>query len=202
MEKQWISTSGKEDSIVLSDTMLAFGKVLPEVEGKPLDHPIPERSRETIPLHYLNEIHIDFVDGNIQVIYLKKSETSIRCTNKTTLQEFREAILQVIPQAKVLSSGQSLRSLTRKPVAAMIAVLVIYLIVLISDFTSNSSANYSNSGSRENGKAMVLIIKGLASLGIGIYSLIFAALFLFAFYSYQKALKKRNKTVSIIVHPS
>lgn len=196
MTKSWISTNKKNDSVFIYDDLLYHGKLSLSTQPEILDQQEITSELASIPLSYLKRIQINHKTKTTLLEYGKGSDLSIliRWENPTHIGEFKDFMLKYFPGSFILSNEKKAASTTRKPVFAMIAIVIVYIIVLATGIDSGSSFSHSTRISTE---ALTALLQAIASLGPVTITSIFAFLFLIALNAFFRA-GKTNKHLIII----
>lgn len=193
MTKSWISSNKKKDSVFIYDDILYYGRVQFSGLSEILDQQEITSELASMPLSYLKRVQINHKTKTTILEYGKESDLSIliRWENPTHIGEFKDFMLKYFPGAFILSDEKKATSTTRKPVFAMIAIVIVYFIILA---TGTGSVHNS---SRIRTDAMQALFQAIASLGPLTVTIIFALLFLIALNAFFKA-GKTNKHLTII----
>lgn len=196
MTKSWISTNKKKDSVLIYDDLLYYGKLPFSTQPEILDQQEITSELASIPLSYLKRVQINHKTKTTLLEYGKKSDLSIliHWENQTHLQEFKDFMLNHYPGAFILSGEKKAASATRKPVFAMIAIVIVYVVVLATGTESGSSIGHSTRISTE---ALTALLKAIASLGPLTVTILFVLLFLIALNAFFRA-GKTNEQLTII----
>ncbi len=194
--KQWISTNKKKDSVLIYDDLLYYGKLPFSTQPEILDQQEITSELASIPLSYLKRVQINHKTKVTILEYGKKSDLSIliRWEDQTHIREFKDFILNHYPGAFILSGEKKAATTTRKPVFAMIAIVILYVIVLAS---GTEAVGYSTNMRTNSVNAFKALCQAIASLGPITVTILFVLLFLIALNAFFRA-GKTNEQLTII----
>lgn len=197
MTKSWISTNKKKDSVLIYDDLLYYGRLPFSTRPEILDQQEITSELASIPLSYLKQVQINHKTKVTTLEYGKKSDLSIliHWENQTHMQEFKDFMLNHYSGAFILPHEEMAASTTRKPVFAMIAIVVVYVLVLAFS-TNSSSVSYSSSLRTNKINALIALFQVIASMGPLTVTILFVLLFLIALNAFFRA---RNKNEHLII---
>ncbi len=198
MIKSWISTNKKKDSVFIYDDLLYYGKLQFSAQSEILDQQEITRELASIPLSYLKRVQLNHKTKVTILEYGKNSDLSIliRWENQDQMKEFKDFMLNHYSGAFILPHEEKAASTTQKPVFAMIAIVVVYVIVLAAG-TWSSSASYSSNLRTDKINALIALFQAIASLGPLTVTIIFVLLFLIALNAFFRA-RNKNEHLTII----
>lgn len=176
-----ISEKPKDDSVIIHDNIMYIGKVSREEIQGMLDAPVKFGHLFSVPLNYMKRLLFDF--DHVVVEYGHDSETEIHSSDKNLHDELKEIIKTVYPNSTIEKSDETIMIKGKKPLIAMLVIVVLYVIVLIQDT--------SNNGSVIQTRGLFDLLRALSSLGPFVVSMIFLGLFLIAYSAFYR--KTRNK---------